>query len=208
VALRAGVVIGAGSTSFEVIRQLATLLLVQPIPGWLRSRVQPIAVTDCVRALVEAFEPGSELVGAVDVGGPDVLRYPRLLSAYSRAARLPRLRVPVLVAPAPVVALATAGLVQAPFWTVAALVDSLRHDMVCRPEATWQPADGAPLLTVREAMRRSVVPAGGLLESPLPSDPAWTRMRAPVLDELRLPRTVRAGASLARHRWRSIAERA
>lgn len=204
-ALRAGVVIGAGSTSYEVIRQLATLLLIQPVPLWLaRTRVQPIAVTDAVRALVEAFEDGTTLEGAVDIGGPDVLRYPALLGAYDRAARLLRVRVPVLVAPEPIVALATAGLVQAPFHTVAALVASLRDDMVCRPDATWVPADGEPLLGVREAMLRALDPWGTELERPLPSDPAWTRTYAPLAEALRAPRTVRAGVSLTRHRVRSL----
>lgn len=203
VALRAGVVIGAGSTSFEVIRQLATVLLVHPVPRWLHSRVQPIAVTDCVRALVEAIDdPG--LTGPVDVGGPDVLPYPRLLGSYSRAAGLLRVRVPVLLAPTPLVSWATAGLVQAPFWTVAALVESLRHDMVCRPGHTWLPGDGGELLGVREAMRRAVDPDGTTLEAAQPSDAPWTRLRAPVLDELRLPRSVRAGASLALHRARGL----
>lgn len=206
VALRAGVVIGAGSTSFEVIRQLGTLLVLQPIPLWLRSRVQPIAATDAVRALVEALEEGSTLTGAVDIGGPDVLRYPRLLAAYARAARLLRIRVPVAMVPTPIAALGTAGLVQAPFWTVNALVDSLRHDMVCRPEATWVPADGRRLLGVREAMQRAVRATPGTAEAPLPSDPDWTRERAPILSALRAPRSVRAGASLARHRLRQLGD--
>lgn len=206
IALRAGVVIGAGSTSFEVIRQLGTLLVLQPIPLWLRSRVQPIAATDAVRALVEALEEGSSLTGAVDIGGPDVLRYPRLLAAYARAARLLRFRVPVAMVPTPVAAVGTAGLVQAPFWTVNALVESLRHDMVCRPGATWVPADGRRLLGVREAMRRAVLGEPGTAEAPLPSDPDWTRQRAPVLDLLRAPRSVRAGASLARHRLRQLGD--
>ncbi len=201
-ALRAGVIIGAGSTSFEVIRQLGSLLVVQPVPWWLRSRIQPIAVTDAVRALVEAFGPESTLSGAVDIGGPDVLRYPRLLAAYSRAARLVRVRVPVLLVPTPVVAAGAAGLVQAPFWTVTALVASLRNDMVCRPEATWRPASGEPLMTVREAMHRAVRGIG--LEGPMPSDPDWTRQRAPLLDRLHAPRSLRAGASLAWHRLRSL----
>ena len=200
-ALRAGVIIGAGSTSFEVIRQLASLLVVQPVPLWLRSRIQPIAVTDAVRALVEAFADASPLAGALDIGGPDVLRYPRLLAAYSRAARLLRVRVPVLLVPTPLVQAGAAGLVQAPFWTVTALVASLRHDMVCRPEATWTPASGEPLMTVREAMERAV--AGTGLEGPLPSDPDWTRQHTPVLDRLPAPQSVRAGASLAWHRLRS-----
>jgi uncharacterized protein YbjT (DUF2867 family) len=206
VALRAGVVIGAGSTSFEVIRQIGTLLVFQPIPLWLRSRVQPIAATDAVRALVEALEPGSTLTGAVDIGGPDVLAYPRLLAAYARAARLLRVRVPVALVPTPIAAVGTAGLVQAPFWTVNALVDSLRHDMVCRPGATWVPADGLPLLGVREAMRRAVRAEPGTAEAPLPSDADWTRQRAPVLDALRAPRSVRAGASLAWHRLRQLTD--
>lgn len=206
VALRAGVVVGAGSTSFEVIRQLATLLLVQPVPLWLRTSVQPIAVTDFVRALVAAFEPEAEqtMTGAVDIGGPDVLPYPRLLAEYSRAAGMRRLRVPIPVAPVPAVSVGTAALVQAPFHTVAALVESLRDDMVCRPEAMWRPRDERPLLTVREAMERALDPIGQTLERPLDSDPAWTRMRAPVLDTLRAPLHWRAGVSLALHRLREL----
>lgn len=201
-ALRAGVIIGAGSTSFEIIRQLASLLVVQPVPWWLRSRIQPIAVTDAVRALVEAFDPEPGLVGSLDIGGPDVQRYPRLLAAYSRAARLVRVRVPVLLAPTAVVAAGAAGLVQAPFWTVTALVGSLRHDMVCRPDATWTPASGEALMTVKEAMQRSVAGLG--LEGPLPSDPEWTRQRSPLPGLLPTPTSVRAGASLAWHRLRSL----
>ena len=137
---------------------------------------------------------------SVDIGGPDVVRYPRLLASYARAARLLRVRVPVFGAPTALVAIGTAGLVQAPFWTVTALVESLRHDMVCRPSATWVPASGEPLMSVREAMRRAVDGVG--LEGPLASDPEWTRQHVPLLDALPAPRTVRAGASLAWHRLR------
>jgi uncharacterized protein YbjT (DUF2867 family) len=194
--VRAGVVIGAGSTSYEVIRQLASLLLVQPVPSWMRSSVQPVAVTDVVRALVAAFEDGAP-EGDVDLGGPDVIRYPQLLAAYARAARLPRVRVPAVVAPLGVVAVATALLVGAPFRTVTALVESLRHDMVCRPDQTWQVED-EPMIGVDEALARALGRRGpDVAEAALPSDPAWTRMRAPVLDELHAPTFVRAGLSLA-----------
>ena len=201
-ALRAGIVIGAGSTSWEVVRQLGSLLVVQPVPLWLRSSVQPVAASDAVRALVEAVT--SELEGAVDLGGPDVLPYPRLLGLAARSERLLRVRVPALVAPEPLVAVLTASLVQAPFRTVVALVASLRHDMVCRPGHTWVPADGEPLLPVADAVRRSLGRPGEWPEAPLPSDPAWTRQQAPVLDAVRAPRAVRAGASLALHRWRGL----
>ena len=204
VALRAGVLVGAGSTSWEVIRQLASLLVVQPVPTWLRSSVQPVAASDAVRALVEAVS-SPDLEGSVDVGGPEVLPYPQLLGLASRAEGLLRLRVPVPVvaSPIPLVAVAVAALVQAPFLTVFALVQSLREDMVCRPGHTWVPADGEPLLSMAEAVRRTHAPQGDWPEAALPSDPDWTRQRAPILDALRAPRTLRAGASLARHRVRS-----
>ena len=201
--LRAGVVIGAGSTSFEVIRQLATLLLVQPVPSWLENRVQPIAVSDVLRAMVESFDD-DHLTGALDIGGPNVLPYSRLLAECARAAGLLRVRVPTLPVPTPLVSLGTAAMVAAPFWTVNALIESLRHEMVCRPGETWVPKDGLPLLGIREAMARSFGEPGSGPEAPLASDPDWTRMRAPILDELHAPATVRAGASLALRRLRGL----
>ena len=227
-ALRAGVVLGAGSTSFEIIRQLATLLLVQPVPTWLQHKVQPIAVTDVSRAIVEAFGPPDStgpdstgpdtagpdtaglgrLSGNIDIGGPDVLPYARLLAECSRSSGLLRVRVPAVLVPAPLVGLGTAALSAAPFWTVTALVASLRHDMVCRSGRTWVPADGGPLVGVSEAITRALAPDGGTPEAPLPSDPGWTRMRAPVLDEVHAPATVRAGASLALRRVRALLGRA
>ena len=205
-ALRAGVVLGAGSTSFEVIRQLATLLVVQPVPSWLEHKVQPIAISDVLRAIVEAFED-DRLTGAVDIGGPNVLPYSRLLAECSRAAGLLRVRVPTVPVPAPLVGLGTAFLSAAPFWTVRALVASLRHDMVCRPGHTWTPQTGPPLLGVREAIAYALGPEGSAPEAALSSDPDWTRMRAPVLDELHAPATVRAGASLALRRVRALLTR-
>ncbi len=201
--LRAGVVIGAGSTSFEVIRQLSTLLVVQPVPSWLEHKVQPIAVSDVLRAMVEVFGD-DRLTGALDIGGPNALPYSRLLAECSRAAGLLRVRVPTVAVPTSLVSLGAAAMVAAPFWTVASLVESLRHDMVCRAGSTWEPEDGLPLTGVREAMSLSFTETGSAPESPLPSDPDWTRMRAPVLDELHAPATVRAGASLALRRVRSL----
>lgn len=201
--IRAGVVIGSGSTSYEVVRQLASLLLVQPVPTWMSTRVQPVAVTDVVRALVAALDDDAP-TGAVDLGGPNVLSYPDLLGAYARAAGLFRLRVPAPVAPLPLVGLASALLVGAPFWTVTALVESLRHDMTCRPDHRWAPGD-EPFLGVDVALARSLGQRGGdVAEAAQSSDPAWTRMRAPVLDELRAPTVVRAGASLALRRLSSL----
>ncbi len=201
VALRAGVVIGAGSTSFEIIRQIATLFLVQPVPTWMNNSVQPVAVSDVLRAVREALD--GEVRGAVDVGGPDVVAYPDLMRACAREAGLTRMRVPALVAPAGLVGLATALATTAPFHTVTALIESLRHDMVCRPGSTWVPRTGGPLLRVEEAVRRASDPQHGGAEGPLPSDAAWTR-RSPLWDALPLPASTRAVGRLALHHARTL----
>jgi uncharacterized protein YbjT (DUF2867 family) len=202
VALRAGVVVGAGSTSFEIIRQVATLFLVQPVPTWMRSSVQPVAVSDVLRAITEALGDDGPR-GAVDLGGPDVLAYPDLMRVCGRQAGLSRLRLPAPVAPAGLVGLATALATTAPFHTVTSLIESLRHDMVCRPDHTWGPSGGGPLVGVEEAVRRALTPRYAGPEGALPSDPAWARRHA-LLDVVPLPASGRAAARLALHRVRSL----
>jgi len=202
VALRAGVVIGAGSTSFEIIRQVATLFLVQPVPTWMDSSVQPVAVSDVLRAIGDALADDGPR-GAVDVGGPDVVAYPDLMRVVGGEGGLSRLRVPLPVAPTGLVGLATALATTAPFHTVTALIESLHHDMVCRPAHTWQPRSGGPLLGVEEAVRRALTPMYAGPEGALPSDPAWARGN-PLLDVLPLPAAGRTAARLALHRVRSL----
>ena len=207
--LRAGVVIGAGSTSFEIIRQTASTLLVQPVPTWMHSKVQPIGVADVLRVLADAVE--SDAVGAVDIGGPEVVSYPELLRLYAEVARLPRLQVPVVGASVTAVAL-TAGLVSgAPYWTAAALVRSLRHDMVCR---TGQPdpdkVDLTDALPLREALDQAVLAdgPGGRAAGRERSDPAWVRSSwvERGLSATRLPGSTLLGSALhnAEHRVRGI----
>jgi uncharacterized protein YbjT (DUF2867 family) len=202
VALRAGVVVGAGSTSFEIIRQVATLFLVQPVPTWMDSSVQPVAVSDVLRAIDDALADDGPR-GAVDVGGPDVVAYPDLMRVVGGEAGLSRLRVPLPVAPTGLVGLATALATTAPFHTVTALVESLHHDMVCRPGRTWEPRSPGPLLGVEEAVRRALTPMYAGPEGALPSDPAWARGN-PLLDVLPLPAAGRTAARLALHRVRSL----
>ncbi|MGD9961618.1 NAD(P)H-binding protein [Nocardioides sp.] len=204
--LRAGVVIGAGSTSFEIVRQTASALLVQPIPTWMNSKVQPIAVSDTIRVLADALE--SSTVGAVDIGGPDVVSYPQLLATYADLAGLYRAQVPTLGPPTNLTALAAGFACAAPYWTVAALVHSLRHDMVCRPgqpdPAVMDPEDA---LGLREAIGRALVDHGSP-EAGVTSDPAWSqppRWDGTVLG-VGLPgaRIASAASHVAEHRIRGL----
>jgi uncharacterized protein YbjT (DUF2867 family) len=207
--LRAGVVIGAGSTSFEIIRQTASTLLVQPVPLWMHSRVQPIGVADALRALADALE--GDAVGDVDIGGPDVVTYPELLALYAEAAGLPRIQVPLLGASVTAVSLTAALVSAAPYWTAAALVRSLRHDMVCRPgQPDPDKVDLTDALPLREAVAQAVLAdgPGGRPSGREPSDPAWVRSSwvERSLAATRLPGTTLLGSALhvADHRVRGL----
>jgi uncharacterized protein YbjT (DUF2867 family) len=202
VALRAGVVIGAGSTSFEIIRQIATLFLVQPVPTWMQSSVQPVAASDVLRAITDGLADDGP-TGAHDLGAPDVVPYADLLRVVGGGAGLSRVRVPAPVAPTGLVGLGAALATTAPFHTVTALIESLRHDMVCRPGHTWAPRSGGPLLGLEEAVRRALTPMYAGPEGALPSDPGWTRS-LPLLDVVPLPAVGKAAARLALHRLRAF----
>lgn len=99
VELRASIVVGAGSLSFELLRELVDALPVMALPSWVDERCQPIAIDDLVQYLVEALEVPA---GIYEIGGADVLSYRDLLSAYADEVgagriqvRLPGLRVAV-----------------------------------------------------------------------------------------------------------------
>jgi uncharacterized protein YbjT (DUF2867 family) len=174
--LRAGVVIGAGSTSFEIIRQTSSTLLVQPVPLWMRSLVQPIGIADVVRVLGDSLE--GDATGNVDIGCPDIVSYPQLLEMYAEVAHLSRLQVPVPGAPVTAVALGAGFVSAAPYWTAAALVHSLRHDMICRPgQPDPDKVDLTDALPLREAMEQAVLAdgRGGRAAARSDSDPAWVR---------------------------------
>ncbi len=95
VELRASIVIGSGSLSFEMVRALAERLPVMICPRWVAVVTQPIAIADVVSYLAAALElpPGAE--GVYEIGGPDVVSYGDILREYARQRGLRRLLVSV-----------------------------------------------------------------------------------------------------------------
>lgn len=91
--LRAGVIIGSGSASFEMLRYLVEVLPVMVTPRWVATRCQPVAIADVVAILEKAILAEDVPAGIYEVGGPDVVSYADMMDAYARAARLPRRRL-------------------------------------------------------------------------------------------------------------------
>jgi uncharacterized protein YbjT (DUF2867 family) len=97
--LRAPMILGSGSASFEILRYLVERLPVMITPRWVRSLNQPIAIRNVVNYLVGCLEHHETIGQTYDIGGPDVLAYRDLLDIYTREAKLPKrwiIPVPVL----------------------------------------------------------------------------------------------------------------
>ncbi len=179
VVLRAAVLFGSGSTSFEIIRQISARMPVHTIPTWMDSLVQPIALVDVIEALIGALTytgPSRHF----DVGGPDRLRYGALLEAYTSHAGLDRPQIDVPLLPSALVGTLVGSLTDVPRPTVEALVESLHHDMVAAEDDFREMLlpEGHRLVGLDEAFRRSLAERATLPEDadpmgPLPQDPVW-----------------------------------
>ena len=190
VVLRAAVIIGSGSASFEMLRYLTERLPVMVTPRWVERRVQPIAVGDVLRYLVAAAGLPSEAAGEFDIGGPEVLTYRQMMGRYATVAGLShRVIVPVPVL-TPRLSSHWVGLVTpVPGSLARPLIESLHHDAVCADRAVtrWIPdppeglipfdqAVDLALHRVREAVvatRWSSGSVPGAPSDPLPTDPDW-----------------------------------
>ncbi|MFJ9019939.1 SDR family oxidoreductase [Streptomyces sp. NPDC102259] len=188
--LRAAVVIGSGSASFEMLRYLTERLPVMVTPSWVHTRIQPVAVRDVLRALVGSAEMPDDVSRAFDIGGPDVLTYREMMIRYAAVAELPRrliLSVPILT---PGLSSHWVGLVTpVPASIARPLTESLRHEVVCRerdiaryvPDPPGHPLgfDEAVRLALRKvrdarvATRWSSASVPGAPSDPLPTDPGW-----------------------------------
>ncbi len=129
--LQAGVIIGSGSASFEMIRHLTDRLPVMTTPKWVRNRIQPIAIRDVLHYLVEAAAVDVGESRVWDIGGPDVLEYGEMMQIYADVAGLHRRVIVVLPLLTPTIASLWVGLVTPiPSGLARPLVESLHCDAV------------------------------------------------------------------------------
>ncbi len=96
--LRAGIVVGSGSSSFEIIRDLCEKLPIMIAPKWLQTRTQPIAVRDVISLLTGVIGNEQCYNQSFDIGGPDILTYKEMLQRYAKIRKLKLwiIQVPVM----------------------------------------------------------------------------------------------------------------
>jgi uncharacterized protein YbjT (DUF2867 family) len=94
---RAGVIVGSGSLSFELIRYLIERLPVMVCPRWVYTRVQPIGIRNVLAYLLEALETPASAGEIIEIGGADVVTYGDMMLGYAKARGLWRRLIPVPV---------------------------------------------------------------------------------------------------------------
>jgi uncharacterized protein YbjT (DUF2867 family) len=190
IAFQAGVVIGSGSASFEMIRHLADVLPVMPAPKWVLNRIEPIAVRDVIHYLTGALAIPAGTNRTFDIGSREVLTYAEMMNQYAEAAGLPRRTILALPVLTPRLAGHWVNLVT-PIPRVMAmpLIESLQHDAIPSEHDIdgFIPQPEGGLTGYRTAVDLALGKMrGGEVETswagasssdaaadPLPSDPQW-----------------------------------
>lgn len=183
--LRAAVIIGSGSVSFEMLRYLTEVLPAMVTPKWVRTMCQPIAIRDVLQVIISAIDDEGESV-VREIGGPDRLSYEQMMRTYARVAGLPRrliVQVPLLT---PRLSSLWVGLVTPlPTGVARPLVDSLTVEVTVEDNSYAESVAG-PLLGYRESVSEALERANDLdvptrwsgavigPASPFPDDPSWS----------------------------------
>jgi uncharacterized protein YbjT (DUF2867 family) len=187
IVFQAGVVIGSGSASFEMIRHLAETLPLMPAPSWVRNRIEAIAVRDVLYYLLAAASLDVRLNRTFDVGCRQVLTYAGMMQEYAAEAGLPHRMVLALPVPAPKLAgMWVALTTPIPLSMAVPLVQSLQRDAVSnehdidhyipQPDGgltAYRTAVALALGKERDGQVETTWANAGVAADPLPSDPDW-----------------------------------
>ncbi len=178
--LRAAMIIGSGSASFEILRYLVERLPIMITPRWVSTESQPIAVRDVMFYLISALEAPETTGKTLDIGGPEVWSYAKVMREMAAALHLRRR----LVIPVPVLTPRLSSLwihLVTPLHASIArpLAEGLKNRVVCRSDEALRLMPHQ-CLTIRQAMDAALAKVhAGVIETAwsdagvMPGDPAW-----------------------------------
>jgi uncharacterized protein YbjT (DUF2867 family) len=156
--LRASMIIGRGSLSWVIVRDLAARLPVMVLPRWLTSRTEPVAIDDVVAALVGALSVPLAASACFDVPGPEALSGREILDRTASVLGLHRPRMIEVPFLTPRLSSWWVRLVTRADWSVAReIVVGLTHDLLARDDRFWAAIDRGPRIGFDEAARRAVL---------------------------------------------------
>jgi uncharacterized protein YbjT (DUF2867 family) len=132
--LRAAVIVGSGSISFEMVRYLVERVPTMIMPKWVSTRIQPIAVRDVLSYLVAAASEPKARGRIVEIGGADVLTYRRMMEIYADERNLPRLMLPVPVLTPRLSSLWVHLVTPIPSEIARPLIEGVRNEVIVRDD--------------------------------------------------------------------------
>ncbi|WP_025735991.1 NAD(P)H-binding protein [Mycobacterium genavense] len=195
--LGAAMIIGAGSTSFEMMRYVGDRFPLLPVPSWMDNPIDPISIRDVLHYLLAAANPERVPAGAYDIAGPDTTSYRELLKTYARISGRWHTALPVGRVDTALASLVTGLALPVPPRLAGDLVQSLDHPMVASADGLRGRVPDPPggLLGVEDAIGRALTfngrprPVNALTDPHhlADTDPGWAGG-----DALRIRRLARA----------------
>ncbi|MBK6536772.1 MAG: SDR family oxidoreductase [Ignavibacteria bacterium] len=130
--LRAGIIVGSGSASFEIIRDLVEKLPVMITPKWLNTKCQPIAIRDVIKFLTGVMLNDKCFGGTFDIGGPEILSYREVLLGYAEVRKLKRFIITLPVMSPRLSSYWLYFVTSTSYKLAVNLVESMKIEVVCR----------------------------------------------------------------------------
>ena len=150
--LRAGIIIGEGSASFEIIRDLVEKLPVMIAPRWLKTKSQPIAISNVIEFLQGVLMNEKTFDKTFDIGGPEVLTYSKMLLKFAKVRKLRRIIISVPVMTPKLSSYWLYFVTSTSYKLAVNLVNSMKVEVIAR-ENNLDKTLGIKLLTYEEAVR-------------------------------------------------------
>lgn len=154
--LRAAIIIGSGSASYEILQHLVRKLAVLPIPYWGHTKCQPIAIRDVIKYLVGVLEKPETAGASFDIGGNDVLTYEEMMRVIAEVLGKKRLFFHSFLSNIKIYAYLAGLLTPVPAQITRSLMEGLRNDVVCVDQRIAQLVPFRTL-TYRESVIRALL---------------------------------------------------
>lgn len=131
--IRAGIIVGSGSASFEIIRDLVEKLPIMIAPKWLNTRSQPIAVRNVIAFLIGVLAQDYTFNRSFDIGGPEILTYKQMLLRFARIRKLRRIVITVPVMTPRLSSYWLFFVTSTSYKLAVHLVNSMKVEIICKP---------------------------------------------------------------------------
>lgn len=154
--LRAGVVVGAGSASFEMIRYLTERVPIMICPLWVFTKIQPISIDNVLDYLAEALTLCTSENHILEIGGPDVMSYGDMLSGYAKARGLRRWIIPVPVLTPRLSSYWVHWVTPIPAAIARPLIEGLRNEVIVHDDSAQKLFPALKLERYEDAVQRAL----------------------------------------------------